>query len=127
MVQDNRGAPSSTVYCLETAPFARLRGGFDRMKCQPGAYRIDTSGRGQKTLHLFFNAEGKKAGDVYIPESSNLYISLPILANSSLSRKEGIVSIRQYGWKTGWYRRESRILGVVKAVPMAEARAKDGF
>ena len=127
MVRDNRGASSSPAYCLTTAPFARLRGGFDRMKCQPGAYRIDTSCKGQKTLHLFFRAEGKKYGDVYIPEDSNIYMSLPILPDSSLSRKEGIVSVRQYGWKTGWYRLESRILGVVKASPMADARIKDGF
>ena len=127
MVQDNRGASSSPVYCLDTAPFARLRGGFDRMKCQPGAYRIDTSGRGQKTLRLFFHTEGKKSGDVYIPDDSKLYISLPVLADSSLSRKEGIVSIRQYGWKTGWYRLESRILGVVRAVPLTDAQANDKF
>lgn len=128
IVKDNRGASSSPVYCLDTAPFARLRGGFDRMKCQPGAYRVDTSANmGQKVLRLFFHAEGKKSADVYVAQDSNIYISLPVLADSSISRKEGIVSIREYGWKTGWYRPESRILGVVRVLPIAEARKKDGF
>lgn len=127
MVQDNRGGLSTPVYELDTAPFARLRGGFDRMKCDAGAYRIDTSNRGQKTLRLFIRNEGKTSGDVSVPTDSHLYIALPVLADSSLSRKEGIVSVRQYGWHTGWYRAESRIVGVVKAVPLAVARAKDGF
>ena len=127
MVQDNRGSSSSPVFCFDVAPFARLRGGFDRMRCNPGGYRLDTSKGGQKTLRLFFQTEGKVAGDVSVPQDSNLYISLPVLADSSLSRKEGIVSVRQYGWHTGWYRLESRIVGVVKAVPLAEARQKDGF
>lgn len=127
MVQDNRGASSSQVFCLDTAPFARLRGGFDRMKCEPGGFRIDTNKQGQKTLRLFFHTEGKTSGDVSVPQDSNLYVSLPVLADSSLSRRDGIVSVRQYGWNTGWFSSESRIVGVVKARPMAEARAKDGF
>lgn len=133
MVQDNqRGSFSkkSPVYCLDVAPFARLRGGFDRMKCQPGAYRLDIAnnrGQPQKTLRLFFFTEGKTQGDVSVPKDSNLYISLPVLADSSLSRKEGIVSVRQFGWHTGLYRQESRIVGVVRALPLKEARAKDGF
>jgi hypothetical protein len=134
MVQDNNNkflfgssSSSSQVFRLNTAPFARLRDGFDRMECQPGAFRIDTNMRGQKTLRLFFYTQGKTFGDVSISENTNLYISLPVLADSSLSRKEGIVSIRQYGFKTGWYRLESRIVGVVKAVPIADALAKDGY
>lgn len=131
MVQDNRGrgrTSKSPVYRLDVAPFARLRGGFDRMKCEPGAYRLDTSNnRGQKTLRIFFYTEGKTMGDVSVPEKNNLYISLPVLADSSLSRKEGIVSVRQFGWHTGLYRQESRIVGVVKAAPLKEARANDGF
>ena len=132
MVQDNnnraRRSSKSPVYRLDVAPFARLRGGFDRMKCKPGAYRLDTSNnRGQKTLRLFFHTEGKTMGDVSVPEDANLYISLPVLADSSLSRKEGIVSVRQYGWRTGLYRQESRIVGVVKAVPLKKARINDGF
>ena len=133
MVQDNKGrgmaSSQSPVYNLSVAPFARLRGGFDRMKCAPGAYRLDTAkDRGQKTLRLFFHApQGKTMGDVTIPKDTNLYISLPVLADSSLSRKQGIVSVRQYGWHTGFYTRESRIVGVVKAVRLKDARSKDGF
>ena len=139
MVQDNKGGGSSSsspVLGLATAPFARLRGGFDRMKCEAGAYRVDTTSSSnnksrsgaKKTLRLFFpTLEGKTVGDISVPTDSPLYISLPVLPDSSLSRKEGIVSVRQYGWHTGWYSRESRIVGVVKAVPLAEAQAKDGF
>ena len=127
MVQDNMGGSASPVYHLETAPYARLRGGFDRMKCESGAYRVDTPKPGQRTLRLFFQTQGKAYGDVSLPEDSNLYISLPVLADTSLSRKEGIVSVRQFGWHTGWYREESRIVGVVRAVPLEEARKRDKF
>lgn len=137
MVQDNRGgggSSSSPVCRLDTAPFARLRRGFDKMQCDGGAYRIDASSknnsnrsRGQKTLRLFLRTEAKQVGDVSVPDDSHLHISLPVLADSSLSRREGIVSVRQYGWHTGWYTLESRIVGVVKVVPLAEAQTKDGF
>lgn len=44
-----------------------------------------------------------------------------------LSTKEGIASVRQMGWHTGWRREESRIVGVVRAVPIDKARRVDGF
>lgn len=41
---------------------------------------------------------------------------------------EGIISVRQVGWNTGWRREESRILGVFRAVPSIEkARRVDGY
>jgi hypothetical protein len=47
MVKDNLffgGGKSSNVFVLESAKAARLRSGFDRMKCLGGGYRIDVYG-----------------------------------------------------------------------------------
>jgi hypothetical protein len=35
-----------------------------------------------------------------------------------LSTKEGIVTVKQIGWHTGWRREESRILGTFRAVTL---------
>ena len=129
MVQDNMANKRSKVYTLETAPSARLRQGFDKMGCINGGYRLDSSKQaGKATARFFMVTDGKKAGDVEIPKGP-LYFSLPVFGNdfSQLSRKEGIVSVRQGGWNTGWYRQESRIVGVFRAVPLQQAIAKDGF
>jgi hypothetical protein len=128
MVKDNLMGKAGPVCRLETASWGRMRSGFDRIQCLAGAYRIDRSSNGQATLRLFFTApQGKQVGDVILEEACNLYISLPLLPGGKLSRKEGIVSVRQYGWKTGWYREESRIVGVVRARALADAQAKDKF
>jgi hypothetical protein len=44
-----------------------------------------------------------------------------------MSTKEGIVTVREMGWHTGWRREESRIVGVVRAIPIERARRRDGF
>ena len=66
--------------------------------------------------------------DVFVPKG-NLYFSLPCFGGkiSQLSSKEGPVTIRQVGWNTGWRREESRIVGIFRAVPIADAMRKDGF
>eukprot|EP00521_Asterionellopsis_glacialis_P015082 CAMPEP_0195293468 /NCGR_PEP_ID=MMETSP0707-20130614/12508_1 /TAXON_ID=33640 /ORGANISM="Asterionellopsis glacialis, Strain CCMP134" /LENGTH=308 /DNA_ID=CAMNT_0040354187 /DNA_START=66 /DNA_END=990 /DNA_ORIENTATION=+ len=56
MVKDNFGGKSSPVCILQSAEMARLRGGFERMKCYGGGYRID-SGKTQ-TARFFINVEG---------------------------------------------------------------------
>ena len=43
------------------------------------------------------------------------------------SSKEGVVTVRQMGWHTGWRRDESRIVGTFRAVPIDKAKQKDGF
>lgn len=134
MVNDNTMGSTSPVYALETAPFARLRGGFDRMACYGGAYRIDVSNGGRYTLRMVILVEGTKAdqnymyGDVSIPKGG-LYFSLPCFGGriSQLSMKEGPVTVRQSGWHTGWRRKESRILGVFNAKPLADAQQRDSF
>ncbi len=133
MVKDNLGGTSLPVMMLRTAESARLRGGFDKMKCNNGGYRIDVSSNPQKsnTLRLFVRAEGTLQGDfgdIYIPQG-NLYFSLPAFGDdaSQLSRKEGIVTVRQMGWNTGWRREESRIVGVFRALPINDARRLDKF
>ena len=133
MVKDNFGGKSLPVYMLQTAENARLRAGFDKMKCYNSGYRIDLSSdpRKSNTLRLFVRVEGTRQGDfgdVTIP-SGNLYLSLPAFGNdaSQLSKKEGIVTVRQMGWKTGWRREESRIVGVFRAVPINDARRLDKF
>jgi hypothetical protein len=129
MVKDNLSGKSSIVRQLRSAPTARLRGGFDQMKCHGGGYRIDVGK--SSTARFFVPVEGTSQGsygDVSIPKGC-LYFSLPCFNNSmrQLSTKEGIVTVRQMGWHTGWRREESRIVGVFRAVPLEQAKKKDKF
>ena len=135
MEQDNTAGKSSPVFALDTAKYARLRDGFDRMECTGGAYRIDTDRNGRSTIRIVLEVEGTVRadqsyvyGDVSIPPGC-LYFSLPVFGRGidNLSIKEGVVSVRQVGWHTGWRREESRILGVFTAKPMSEATKRDGF
>jgi hypothetical protein len=134
MVKDNTMGRSSRVFALKTAPFARLRDGFDRMQCYGGAYRIDMANNGRYTVRLMVEVEGTKAdqdfmyGDVSIPKGY-LYFSLPCFGGriDQLSTKEGPVTVRQIGWHTGWRREESRILGVFRAKALTAAKQKDPY
>ncbi|KAG7364239.1 hypothetical protein IV203_037441 [Nitzschia inconspicua] len=134
MVKDNNMGKSSKVYDLKTAPFARLRDGFDRMQCYGGAYRIDLGNNGQYTIRMMVKVEGTKAdqnymyGDVSIPKGY-LYFSLPCFGGriNQLSSKEGPVTVRQVGWHTGWRRDESRIVGFFQTKPITIARRKDSY
>lgn len=58
MINDNLGGQRSSVYRLETATAARLRNGFDEMKCSPGAYRIDSGGNGKQTARFVIPVSG---------------------------------------------------------------------
>ena len=132
MVKDNFGGKSSQIYSLDSAPKARLRQGFDEMKCRDGAYRIDMAKNGVGTIRFYVQVEGTSQtssyGDVSVPEGG-LYFSLPAFGGkvSQLSAKEGPVTVRQTGWHTGWRREESRIVGVFRAVPIVDAKRRDGF
>jgi hypothetical protein len=135
MVKDNNMGKSSQVFALETAEFARLRDGYDRMKCSGGAYRIDTNRNGRSTIRFVIEVEGTVRadqsyyyGDISIP-AGILYFSLPCFGRgiNNLSTKEGVVSVRQVGWHTGWRREESRIAGVFRAKPLSEAKKRDPF
>ena len=135
MVQDNTAGKSSRVLALNTAKYARLRDGFDRMECMGGAYRIDTDRSGRSTIRIVIEVEGTTRadqsyvyGDASVP-SGCLYFSLPCFGRgiNNLSIKEGVVSVRQVGWHTGWRREESRILGLFTAKPLLEATKRDGF
>ena len=61
--------------------------------------------------------------------NGDLHFSLPVFGKTpaQLSQKEGIVSVRQMGWNTGWRRVESRIVGVFRAVRLDDAKQRDGF
>lgn len=132
MVKDNFGGTSSDVWVLSTAPMARLRKGFDEMKCRGGAYRIDTARNGGSTARFYVVVDGTPEkgspyGDVFIPQG-NLYFSLPSFGGvSQLSKKEGLVTVRQIGWHTGWRREESRMVGTFRATPIEDAKRRDGF
>jgi hypothetical protein len=135
MIRDNSMGKSSKVFALETAQFARLRDGFDRMECTNGAYRIDANKNNQYTIRFVMEVEGTiKAdqsyiyGDVSIPKGY-LYFSLPCFVGSikQLSKKEGLVSVRQSGWHTGWRREESRICGVFTAKSILDAQRFDPY
>ena len=130
LVSDNMFGKKSSPYVLKSANVARLRQGFDNMKCDGGAYRIDTSDSRQ-TVRFYVSNEGTEDpsfGDINIPPGG-LYFSLPCFGGnpSQLSAKEGIVTVRQIGWNTGWRREESRIVGVFYAKPIKEAIKRDGF
>lgn len=143
MVKDNLSGKSSAVRMIQSATTARLRNGFDRVNFYNGGYRIDmnmdgeTGGKGKRlsssnTLRFYLNSDGTEGkstyGDVSIPKG-NLYFSLPCFGSDAkqLSTKEGIVTVRQIGWHTGWRREESRIVGVFRAVPIDQAKKRDGF
>ena len=132
MVKDNLSGQSTAVRVLDSPRGARLRGGFDQMKCRGGGYRLDIAKRGA-TVRCYVEVDGTEGGDrnygdVFIPKG-RLYFSLPCFNNSvkQLSSKEGIVTVRQMGWHTGWRREESRIVGVFRAVPIEQARKKDKY
>lgn len=128
MVKDNLSGKSTVVRIVRCpSGLARLRGGFDQMKCDGGGYRIDlgnTKGNrySSSTARFFLDVEGTKDGeygDISIPAGS-LYFSLPCFGQSvqQLSTKEGIVTVQQVGWHTGWRRSESRIVGTFRAVSL---------
>ena len=130
MVKDNFAGKSTPVYQLESAQSARLRNGFDRMKCNGGGYRIDMANDGQ-TARFFIEVEGKEGaeyGDISIPKGC-LYFSLPCFGQGAnqLSSREGLISVRQVGWHTGFRREESRIIGSFRASPIEKATKQDKF
>jgi len=133
MVKDNLTGKSSAVRIIDSSP-ARLRGGFDKMACRGGGYRIDAGNKNRSsTARFYLEVDGTKEGDgaygdIFIPEGC-LYFSLPCFNNGvkQLSSKEGIVTVRQMGWHTGWRREESRIIGVFRAVPIEQAKKRDRF
>eukprot|EP00555_Chaetoceros_dichaeta_P005596 CAMPEP_0198258498 /NCGR_PEP_ID=MMETSP1447-20131203/7906_1 /TAXON_ID=420782 /ORGANISM="Chaetoceros dichaeta, Strain CCMP1751" /LENGTH=126 /DNA_ID=CAMNT_0043945633 /DNA_START=166 /DNA_END=543 /DNA_ORIENTATION=- len=126
MVNDNKSGKSSIVRIIDSAPTARLRGGFDKMDCGGGGYRVDgaSGGGGAKrysssTVRFYIQVDGLPPrhggsnlyGGISIPEG-RLYFLLPCFGSGvgQLSTKEGIVTVRQTGWHTGWRREESRIV-----------------
>ena len=102
MVKDNFGGKSSVVRTVNSLQNARLRGGFDKMACCGGGYRIDVSG-GNSVCRFFIECEGTPQrggtyGDVWIPKGC-LYFSIPCFGNrvTNLSAKEGPITVRQIG------------------------------
>ncbi|KAL7580325.1 hypothetical protein ACA910_004360 [Epithemia clementina (nom. ined.)] len=132
MIKDNFGGKSFPIYRLISAPFARLRQGFDRMKTTgEGAYRLDQARNGGLTVRFLVDVEGTLDGqghsDIFVPKGC-LYFSLPCFGDTSMfSAKEGPVTVRQIGWHTGWRREESRIVGTFRAVPLDKAVRSDSF
>ena len=136
MVKDNLSGKSTVVRNLQSFS-ARLRGGFDKMVCTGGGYRIDIGKDNNRsvssTTRFFLDVAGTEElgssyGDIFIPKGC-IYFSLPCFGNSvkQLSSKEGIITVRQFGWHTGWRREESRIIGVFRAVPLEKAKKRDRY
>jgi hypothetical protein len=134
MVNDNTWGEKTPVYRVRPLQPARLRSGFDKMKCQEGGYRLDNK---STTIRFFLPVDGigsaaydvakSTYGDVWIP-SGNLYFSLPCFGSpKNLSTREGPVTVREMGWHTGWRRKESRIVGTFRAVRLANAQKKDKY
>lgn len=147
----SKSSSLSPIYQLQYAQYARLRGGFDKMTINNGGYCIETPTKGRATSTLRFclsvdgtttKGDGGTYGDISIPEGY-LYFALPYFGmrtiskkngeekdeekQMSLSTKEGTITVKEMGWHTGWWREESRILGVFRAVPLEEARRRDKF
>mmetsp|Transcript_29772 Transcript_29772/g.56308 ORF Transcript_29772/g.56308 Transcript_29772/m.56308 type:complete len:339 (-) Transcript_29772:591-1607(-) len=137
----------SPVFKLQSAPFARLRGGFDEMKIIDGGYCVEYSASASlsssSTLRFCIEVVGTTDLDVTIPEGK-LYFALPYfglrterggdggddstsMSKMEVSNREGTMTVKQMGWHTGWYREESRMLGVFRAVPLEKARGRDKF
>lgn len=128
----------SPVYELQSAPYVRLRGGWDKMAITDGGYCVESSrGASSSTLRFCLSVDGITDGDVSIPKGK-LYFALPYFGTKTeggdsstaimaLSSKEGTVTVKQMGWNTGWRREESRILGVFRAVPLETAQKRDKF
>jgi hypothetical protein len=64
MVKDNFGGKSSRQFLIETGKAARLRDGFDSMKCQDGCYRIDSS-KGGDTVRFYISVDGTTGDQDY--------------------------------------------------------------
>lgn len=141
----------SPIYALHSAPYARLLGGFDKMEIYDGGYCIESSSTATATSTMRFclSVAGTTNGDITIPKGY-LYFALPYFGiiqqqqqqqqsvqvgsadNKStftsqqkvmnLSSRDGTVTVKQVGWHTGWYREESRILGLFRAVPLQKAQ-----
>lgn len=132
----NKSSSLSQVYKLQSAPYARLRGGFDKMTITNGGWCIERGSSSSSTLRFCMEVAGTKDGDVTIPEGK-LYFALPYFgqqkatdtspASMALSGKEGTITVKQMGWNTGWRREESRILGIFRAVPLTKAKSRDKF
>jgi len=133
----SKSSKVSPVFKLQHAPFARLRSGFDKMKIEEGGYCIESAPK-SSTIRFCLSVSGTEGsssasyGDVSIPKGK-LYFALPYFGTSqsegsiSISKKEGTICVKQFGWNTGWRREESRILGVFRAVPLEEAKRRDKF
>mmetsp|Transcript_29883 Transcript_29883/g.54218 ORF Transcript_29883/g.54218 Transcript_29883/m.54218 type:complete len:313 (-) Transcript_29883:242-1180(-) len=142
-----KGKSSSQIYKLQSAPCARLRGGFGKMYIDEGGYCIESNSSSKSlssssTLRFCLSVDGAADKDVTIPEG-NLYFALPYFGlrtdrgggdddstttqTMALSTKEGTITVKQMGWNTGWWREESRILGVFRAVELEKARKRDKF
>lgn len=65
MVKDNNMGKSSAAYATAVAGAARLRSGFDKMKCcDGGCYRID-SAKGNDTVRFYLQVEGTSKNQEY--------------------------------------------------------------
>lgn len=141
----------SPIYALLSARYARLLGGFDKMEIYDGGYCIESSST-VSTMRFCLSVAGTTNGDITIPkgyiyfalpyfgtiitqqqkqqsgvevENSNNISSTTASTQKrimNLSSKDGTVTVKQMGWHTGWYREESRILGLFRAVPLLKAQ-----
>jgi hypothetical protein len=64
MVKDNYMGKSSATYAIATASAARLRGGFDKMNCGGGCYRID-SANNKDTVRFYLHVDGTSQNQDY--------------------------------------------------------------
>jgi hypothetical protein len=142
----------SPIYTLHSARYARLLGGFDKMEIYDGGYCIESSSSTVSTMRFCLSVAGTTNGDITIPkgyiyfalpyfgtiitqqqkqqsgvevENSNNISSTTASTQKrimNLSSKDGTVTVKQMGWHTGWYREESRILGLFRAVPLLKAQ-----
>ena len=108
----------------------RLRGGFDTLKCGGGEWKREGE-RLEFSVVTEGTGENDSYGDVSVPAGA-LYFAMSAYGGENwrdnVSERESTVCVRQMGWKTGWWRRESRIVGTARVKMLSEeVRRKDLF
>ncbi|GMH62526.1 hypothetical protein TrST_g13584 [Triparma strigata] len=113
---------------LQSTPSARLRSGYDSLKTEPQSYEYNP-----KTSALKFSLNVLES---YRFRDCEIYATPLLFAINAygprwyenVSSKPGTVCIEQWGWNTGFLRKEKRIVGTFYVEEIDErVRRRDGF
>lgn len=103
MVQDSIfGGASSDVYVLKAASKARLRNGFDSMKCEDGAYRLDAAKNDGSTVRFYIRTDGtpeveSSYGDIFVPKGFLYFSCLLSVVSLYYRKKQALLQCARLG------------------------------